>query len=145
MNYPKRFSIGKMYQREKGIYLKDNNCISQSQDYQTKNQIDYIKQGVKLQDVQLATFYLKNGLPYRGFKATDDIPINCLLVQVPRQLIISSQTAFESSQKAFYYKHRDFFIDHEEKEEHTIIAFLIMNKRKGFKSKYYRFIKQLTY
>ncbi|CAK74153.1 unnamed protein product (macronuclear) [Paramecium tetraurelia] len=143
MNYPKRFSIGKMYQREKGIYLKDKNCTSQSRYEQTQYEIDYTNQGVKLQDVELATFYLKNGLPYRGLKATDNIPANYLLVQVPRQLIISSRTAFQSSQKAFYFKHRDFFLDHEEGEEHTIMAFLIMNKREGIKSKYYRFITQL--
>ncbi|CAD8189768.1 unnamed protein product [Paramecium octaurelia] len=143
MNYPKRFSIGKMYQREKGIYLKDKKCTSSSGGEQTKYEIDYTNQGVKLQDVELATFYLKNGLPYRGLKATDDIPANFLLVQVPRQLIISSRTAFQSSQKAFYFKHRDFFLDHEEGEEHTIMAFLIMNKREGIQSKYYRFIAQL--
>ncbi|CAD8077106.1 unnamed protein product [Paramecium primaurelia] len=143
MNYPKRFSIGKMYQREKGIYQKDDNCISKPQSRKTQYQIDYINQGVKLQNVQLATFYLKNGLPYRGLIATDNIPANYILVQVPRQLIISSQTAFESSQKAFYFKHREFFLDHEDGEEHAIIAFLIMNKREGIRSKYYRFIDQL--
>ncbi|CAK69193.1 unnamed protein product (macronuclear) [Paramecium tetraurelia] len=143
MNYPKRFSIGKMHQREKGIYQKDENCTTLPQNKKTQYQIDYIEQGVKLQDVSLATFYLKNGLPYRGLIATENIPANYLLVKVPRQLIISSQTAFESSQRAFFFKHREFFLDHEDGEEHAIIAFLIINKREGIRSKYYRFIEQL--
>ncbi|CAD8083114.1 unnamed protein product [Paramecium sonneborni] len=143
MNYPKRFSIGKMYQREKGIYQKDQDSTSFQKGQITEYEEDYINQGLELQNVELATFYLKNGLPYRGLKATENIPVNCPLVQVPRQLIISSKTAFESSHRAFYFKHRQFFLDHEEGEEHVIIAFLIINKRDGLRSKYFRFIEQL--
>lgn len=61
-------------------------------------------------------------------------------MSIPRELIISTKTAYFSELNKIFHKHPNIFLNHDEWEEHILMAFLIKEKRKTKSSKYFLFI-----
>ena len=142
----KRYTIGKYLRHKKRIHKKDPKGTVVSPPKALQEYIDYLKShGAIISKLDYAQFQLKNGLPYTGLIATDKIVTDEIVVRIPRQLILSTKTAFFSEVRPVFLDHPKFFSPYFTStwEDHMLLVYLLYEYSKGEKSSWYHLLNNL--
>jgi len=104
----------------------------------------YKSQGVVINKLMPARFFLKNGLPYEGLLVTDDLSPNETLLKVPRSLFLTSRHAYLSELQKIFQENSEKFWYYDEIEEYMVLTvFLLHEYGKGQNSKFFKLISNL--
>ncbi|CAD8180560.1 unnamed protein product [Paramecium pentaurelia] len=142
----KRHTVGKRFRKIKGLRKSDPNAIIPEPPKQLQDYIEILtSKGVYINKVKYAIFQTKNGLKYPGLIASEKILSNETLVQVPRDLLLTTRHAFESPLKQMFLDHPQFFSNQFQSswEDHQLMAFILYEYQRGPESEWHLLISNL--
>lgn len=142
----KKWTMGKYLRKLKGLRKKvqPNQFTELANPPQAKWLQFYESQGLILNKITFARFYLKNGLPYDGMVSTDNINPLETLIRVPKHLMLSTRDAYMSELMPVFQENPDYFWNFDEIDEDLVlIVFILHEFSKGKDSKFHHLISTL--
>jgi len=70
--------------------------------------------------MEIGRFFTKNGMAYEGFRATERILPNEVLMKVPSALMLTTKIAFWSDVRVIFAENLDFFAPGKDPERELI-------------------------
>jgi len=141
-------SIGKHLRQRTEIYKHDPKAVKVEQEESFLEYLNYyIENGIKARRLTFADFYLKNGLPYRGLLTSEKILPGQPILQVPRDLILTTTDAYFSELKDLFEKNIEYFLPSVSWawEYRMLIIYMLYEHAKGKSSKWYQMIANLPH
>jgi len=146
LGFTNKDTIGKHLRAQSGIYKADPTAIKVAQDPVLEQYINFfIERGIKAKNIGFADFYLKNGLPYRGLIAAEKVLPGEPIIQVPRNLVMTTTDAYFSDLKEVFDRNPEYFIpaNNWAWEYKMLIIYTLNEYTKGEKSVWHAFISNL--
>lgn len=139
-----KWSMGKYFRQIKELYKKDPSFVMTSSSQKLEWLPFYESQGLIMNKIGFARFSLKNGLPYDGIIATENLLPNELIIKIPRNLLLNSRHAYLSEIKEIYKENPENFWNYDEIDQDLVlIVFILYEFQKGKNSEFYHLINTL--
>ena len=104
----------------------------------------FLSQGLIINKVTFARFFLKNGLPYDGLVALEPLAPSEIIIKVPKNLILDTKNAYKSEIFNIFQENKEFFWDDNDIDEGLVLTvYILYEYQKGEKSELYHLIKNL--
>jgi len=146
LGFNNKDTIGKHLRERSGIYKSDPKAIRVEQEPALKDYIDfYLERGIRAKNIGFADFHLRNGLTYRGLVAAEKVLPGQPIIQVPRNLVMTTTDAYFSDLKEIFDKDSEYFIPANTWAwEYRMLVIYILNEyNKGDKSSWHHMISNL--
>ena len=146
VNSNNKWTIGKYLRKQKRLRKADPNTKFAQVPPELNEYIDYlIQKGAKINKVKVGQFQLKNGLPYTGLVASEEIYSNETLVEIPENLLLTTKKAYFSELRKVFIENPKFFSKKYSSswEDHMLLVFLIHEYKRGRDSEWYHLLQNL--
>ena len=146
-SYPNSQTPGKFYRSLKNLRKSDPSAQKFTEI--TPDLSKYIEilnsKGLQIHpNLALATFRTRNLLPYTGIISTNCLPPNEILLKIPRNLLLTTKTAYFSELNVIFNENPEFYSRYVDKnwEDNILLTFLLHEYQKKEKS-YWHFLLKL--
>ena len=138
----KKWSMGKYLRKQKQLYNPEPEFSYLKQTPLQNNLLSYMKsKGFISSKVAIGEFSLKNGLRYTGLIVTEDLLTHEVFLQLPKQLVLNTRTAYLSEINIVFQENKDDFIyNNEICDDYLLLFFILFEYQKGKESEWFNYI-----
>lgn len=141
-----KYTVGKYLRKKKSLRKKDSSFIRPEKDPKLEEYLNYLKsQGAVMNKVAIGRFKIKNGLEYTGVYATEEIPSDQILMEIPRNLLLTTRDAWFSPLRDIFKKYPDYYSPYRSSswEDRMLLTYIVYEHGRGKDSKWYYLIENL--
>lgn len=142
-----RYTIGKYLRNKKKLKKKDSSFVREEMPPKLKVYLeDLMSKGAKMNKLAVGKFKLKNGLEYPGMVATEDIHSDQILMEIPREMLLTTRQAWFSPVRSIFQENPDYFSPNRAYawEDRMLMMFLIYEHSRGKDSPWYHLLENLS-
>ena len=141
-----KFSMGKFLRNKKKLKKRDLQGTPLTISKKFEEYFSFLKKkGVEINKVGIGQFKTKNGLPYSGIYAKETIFSNEDLIRVPRELLLTTRSAYFSEIRFIFTENPEFYSSkfNSSWEDNMLLTYILFEYQKKRESIWYHLIENL--